>query len=163
LDRTGRTRTTKICNSRQTRILLEIAAGCLAGDAPFRYSQIFLLWGIIFANPSLDTYPLPPSCRSSRFVPSRFEDFEVNGQPAYVSHVRRRLVSYEETSTWRTSAGRGIERLNRILSGQLRSQLVSAAYLWLDMEDGGALYSAASHPPLIRWEQGWNASKAMAS
>jgi hypothetical protein len=53
--------------------------------------------------------------------------------------------------------------LNRILSGQLRSQLVSAAYLWLDMEDGGALYSAASHPPLIRWEQGWNASKAMAS
>jgi sigma-B regulation protein RsbU (phosphoserine phosphatase) len=44
--------------------------------------------------------------------------------------------------------------LNRILSGQLRSQLVSAAYLWLDLEHGSALYSAAGHPPLIRWRQG---------
>jgi phosphoserine phosphatase RsbU/P len=44
--------------------------------------------------------------------------------------------------------------LNRILSGQLRSQLVSAAYLWLDMEHGSALYSAAGHPPLIHWRQG---------
>ncbi len=43
--------------------------------------------------------------------------------------------------------------LNRILSGQLRSQLVSAAYLWLDVEKGVALYSAAGHPPLIRCRQ----------
>jgi len=44
--------------------------------------------------------------------------------------------------------------LNRILYGQMRSQLVSAAYLWLDMENGTALYSAAGHPPLFRWRQG---------
>jgi phosphoserine phosphatase RsbU/P len=44
--------------------------------------------------------------------------------------------------------------LNRILSGQLRSQLVSAAYLWMDMERGSALYSAAGHPPLICWRNG---------
>lgn len=43
--------------------------------------------------------------------------------------------------------------LNRILSGQLRAQLVSA-YLWLDMENGSALYSAAGHPPLLCWRQG---------
>ena len=49
--------------------------------------------------------------------------------------------------------GEVLSGLNRILSGQLRSQLVSAAYLWLDMEDGSALYSAAGHPPLIRWQQ----------
>ena len=36
--------------------------------------------------------------------------------------------------------------LSRILSGQLRGQLISAAYLWLDTENGMALYSAAGHP-----------------
>jgi phosphoserine phosphatase RsbU/P len=43
--------------------------------------------------------------------------------------------------------------LNRILSGELRAKLVSAAYLWLDMEKGSALYSAAGHPPLLCWRQ----------
>jgi sigma-B regulation protein RsbU (phosphoserine phosphatase) len=41
--------------------------------------------------------------------------------------------------------------LNRILSGQLRGQFVSAAYLWLDLENNRARYSAAGHPPLLRW------------
>lgn len=44
--------------------------------------------------------------------------------------------------------------LNRILSAQLRGQLVSAAYLWLDTEGGRASYSAAGHPPLLRWRSG---------
>jgi sigma-B regulation protein RsbU (phosphoserine phosphatase) len=43
--------------------------------------------------------------------------------------------------------------LNRILSGQLRSQFVSAAYLWLDTETPQALYSAAGHPPLLCWRR----------
>ena len=46
---------------------------------------------------------------------------------------------------------RGVERT---LSGQLRGQFVSAAYLWLDTENRKALYSAAGHPPLLRWSQG---------
>jgi phosphoserine phosphatase RsbU/P len=50
--------------------------------------------------------------------------------------------------------GEVLKGLNRILSGQLRSQFVSAAYLWLDMVNGRALYSAAGHPPLICWRQG---------
>jgi sigma-B regulation protein RsbU (phosphoserine phosphatase) len=41
--------------------------------------------------------------------------------------------------------------LNRILFAQLRAQLVSAAYLWIDTEKRKALYSAAGHPPLLRW------------
>ncbi len=41
--------------------------------------------------------------------------------------------------------------LNRILAGPLRGQLVSAAYLWVDMQKHTALYSAAGHPPLLRW------------
>lgn len=43
--------------------------------------------------------------------------------------------------------------LNRVLSGQLRGQFVSAAYLWLDTENRNALYSAAGHPPLLRWRE----------
>jgi sigma-B regulation protein RsbU (phosphoserine phosphatase) len=44
--------------------------------------------------------------------------------------------------------------LDRILSGQLLGQFVSAAYLWLDTENHKALYSAAGHPPLLRWREG---------
>jgi sigma-B regulation protein RsbU (phosphoserine phosphatase) len=41
--------------------------------------------------------------------------------------------------------------LNRILSGQLHDQFVTAAYLFVDIHNGNALYSAAGHPPLIRF------------
>ena len=44
--------------------------------------------------------------------------------------------------------------LNRILCTQLRSQLVSAAYLWVDTENRKARYSAAGHPPLLLWREG---------
>jgi len=44
--------------------------------------------------------------------------------------------------------------LNRILYGQPRDQLVSAAYLWLDTGNRKAMYSAAGHPPLLRWREG---------
>lgn len=50
--------------------------------------------------------------------------------------------------------GEVLRGLNRILGGQLRGQLVSAAYLWLDTEKGHASYSAAGHPPLLCWRQG---------
>jgi serine phosphatase RsbU (regulator of sigma subunit) len=41
--------------------------------------------------------------------------------------------------------------LNRILSGQFRDQFVTAAYLFVDTQNRKALYSAAGHPPLLRW------------
>ena len=44
--------------------------------------------------------------------------------------------------------------LNRVLFAQLRTQLVSAAYLWLDTENRIALYSAAGHPPLLHCREG---------
>ena len=40
--------------------------------------------------------------------------------------------------------------LNRILSGQLHDQFVTAAYLFIDTENRRAAYSAAGHPPLLR-------------
>ena len=47
-----------------------------------------------------------------------------------------------------------MRRLNEILSSQLRSQFVTAAYLWLDTSSRKALYSAAGHPPLLFWRDG---------
>jgi sigma-B regulation protein RsbU (phosphoserine phosphatase) len=47
-----------------------------------------------------------------------------------------------------------LRELNRILCAQLRTRLVSAAYLWLDTENRIALYSAAGHPPLVLWRAG---------
>ncbi len=44
--------------------------------------------------------------------------------------------------------------LNRALFGQLRNQFVTASYLWIDTENRNALYSAAGHPPLLRWREG---------
>jgi phosphoserine phosphatase RsbU/P len=44
-----------------------------------------------------------------------------------------------------------LRRLGGILSSHLRGQFVSAAYLWIDTEGRCARYSAAGHPPLLRW------------
>ena len=44
--------------------------------------------------------------------------------------------------------------LNRLLFAQLHDQFVSAAYLWLDTQNRKGLYSAAGHPPLLRWRAG---------
>jgi sigma-B regulation protein RsbU (phosphoserine phosphatase) len=50
--------------------------------------------------------------------------------------------------------GAVLRGLNRVLSGQLRGQFISTAYLWLDTGDRTMRYSAAGHPPLLRWRQG---------
>ncbi len=44
--------------------------------------------------------------------------------------------------------------LNSVLAALLRGQFVSVAYLWIDAGNRKALYSAAGHPPLLRWRQG---------
>ena len=50
--------------------------------------------------------------------------------------------------------GEVLGSLNRILTGQQRGKLISASYLWLDLKTGKGLYSAAGHPPLLRWRNG---------
>ena len=50
--------------------------------------------------------------------------------------------------------GEVLRGLNRILTSQQRGKLISAAYLWLDLETGKGLYSSAGHPPLLRWRKG---------
>ena len=48
--------------------------------------------------------------------------------------------------------GEVLQRLNRILTPELRGQLISAAYLGIDTAGGYARYSAAGHPPLLYWK-----------
>jgi sigma-B regulation protein RsbU (phosphoserine phosphatase) len=63
-------------------------------------------------------------------------------------------VAVQMVAACANDPGAVLRGLNRVLSRQLRGQLVSAAYLWLDTENRRALYSAAGHPPLLRWRQG---------
>ncbi len=44
-----------------------------------------------------------------------------------------------------------LRRVGKVLSGDLRGQFVSAAYLWMDTETCTAKYAAAGHPPLLLW------------
>ena len=41
--------------------------------------------------------------------------------------------------------------MNRVLCGKMQGQFVSAAYLFLDMENGLLRYAAAGHPPLLQY------------
>jgi phosphoserine phosphatase RsbU/P len=46
-----------------------------------------------------------------------------------------------------------LRNIGSILNKNIRGQLVSAAYLWMDMAARTATYSAAGHPPLVRWRK----------
>lgn len=63
-------------------------------------------------------------------------------------------VAMQSVTSYTDQPSEVLSGLNRILSGQLRGQFITAAYLWLDMEARKGLYSAAGHPPLLRWRQG---------
>jgi len=60
-------------------------------------------------------------------------------------------VAMQSVTAWRHEPGEVLRRLGAILSGQLRDQYVSAAYLWIDTATRRARYSAAGHPPLLYW------------
>jgi sigma-B regulation protein RsbU (phosphoserine phosphatase) len=79
-------------------------------------------------------------------------DVSGHGVPAALiaSMIKVAMQSVVTCADDPSSVLRGVERA---LSGQLRGQFVSAAYLWLDTENRKALYSAAGHPPLLRWSQ----------
>jgi sigma-B regulation protein RsbU (phosphoserine phosphatase) len=63
-------------------------------------------------------------------------------------------VAIQPVSSCANQPSEVLRGLNRILSGQLQGQFITAAYLWLDMEARKGLYSAAGHPPLLRWRRG---------
>jgi phosphoserine phosphatase RsbU/P len=78
-------------------------------------------------------------------------DVTGHGVPAALiaSMIKVAMQSVEACSP---DPGEVLRGLNRILFKQLHEQYVSAAYLWVDAEHGKAWYSAAGHPPLLRWK-----------
>ena len=51
--------------------------------------------------------------------------------------------------------------MNRILCGKMQSQFVTAAYLFLDLQNGLMRYAAAGHPPLLCFEQALGATDSI--
>ncbi|MGO8719266.1 MAG: PP2C family protein-serine/threonine phosphatase [Acidobacteriaceae bacterium] len=60
-------------------------------------------------------------------------------------------VAMQSVASFAADPAQVLGGLNRILSTELRGQLTSAAYLWIDTESHSARYSAAGHPPLLCW------------
>ncbi len=60
-------------------------------------------------------------------------------------------VAMQSVASFASDPAQILGGLNRILSTELRGQLTSAAYLWIDTESHSARYSAAGHPPLLCW------------
>ena len=63
-------------------------------------------------------------------------------------------VAVQAVSSCAHDPGAVLSGLNRMLYGQTPGLLISAAYLWFDMTTHTARYSAAGHPPLLRWTEG---------
>lgn len=60
-------------------------------------------------------------------------------------------VATQSVAVFANDPAQVLRGLNRILATELRGQLTSAAYLWIDTENHTARYSAAGHPPLLCW------------
>jgi sigma-B regulation protein RsbU (phosphoserine phosphatase) len=60
-------------------------------------------------------------------------------------------VAMQSVVTLADDPAQVLQGLNRILSIELRGQLTSAAYLWIDTESHSVRYSAAGHPSLLWW------------
>jgi sigma-B regulation protein RsbU (phosphoserine phosphatase) len=63
-------------------------------------------------------------------------------------------IAMQSVVSCASDPGAVLSGLERALSGQLRGQFVSAAYLWIDSENHKALYSAAGHPPFTHVSSG---------
>jgi serine phosphatase RsbU (regulator of sigma subunit) len=69
-------------------------------------------------------------------------------------------VAVQSESANADDPGKLLAGLNRALAAPLRGQLVSAAYVWIDMAAHKAQYSAAGHPPLLQWHHGLQAMES---
>ena len=62
-------------------------------------------------------------------------------------------VAIQAVSSCAHDPGAVLSGLNRMLYGQTPGLLISAAYLWFDTAAQTVRYSAAGHPPLLRWTE----------
>jgi sigma-B regulation protein RsbU (phosphoserine phosphatase) len=62
-------------------------------------------------------------------------------------------VAMRSAASPASEPGAVLYELNRVLTGVLHGQYVTAAYLWIDTGTRCARYSAAGHPPLLHWSR----------
>jgi sigma-B regulation protein RsbU (phosphoserine phosphatase) len=62
-------------------------------------------------------------------------------------------VATQAASGYASDPAQVLGSVGSILSKNARGQLVTAAYLWIDMAAHRASYSAAGHPPLVHWRR----------
>jgi len=60
-------------------------------------------------------------------------------------------VAMQSVATHSDDPAQVLAGLNRILCSEAHGHFASAAYVWIDVENRNALYSAAGHPPLLCW------------
>jgi phosphoserine phosphatase RsbU/P len=62
-------------------------------------------------------------------------------------------VATQAANGWASDPAQVLDSVGSILNKNVRGQVVSAAYLWIDTAARTATYSAAGHPPLMRWRK----------
>jgi phosphoserine phosphatase RsbU/P len=86
-----------------------------------------------------------------RHVGILIADVSGHGLPAAMIASMLHAVLVAQT-THAAEPGRVLAGLNQALCGKFRSHFVTAAYLFVDMEDNSMSYAAAGHPPLLQWQ-----------
>jgi serine phosphatase RsbU (regulator of sigma subunit) len=79
-------------------------------------------------------------------------DVSGHGVPAALiaSMVKVAFSAQEERSK---DASQVISDMNRILCGKMKSQFVTAGYIYVDPHEDNLIYSTAGHPPLLIWRK----------
>lgn len=80
-------------------------------------------------------------------------DVSGHGVPAALIASMIKVAS-QSVNEGASDPGYVLRSIGTILDKNVRGQLVSAAYLWIDMVHRTAAYSAAGHPALLRWREG---------
>lgn len=87
-------------------------------------------------------------------------DVSGHGIPAAIiaSMVKVAVASQREHAS---DPARVLAGMNDALGGRMKGQFVTAAYLYLDAAGNRIRYSAAGHPPLLRWTAGGTAVESI--
>jgi serine phosphatase RsbU (regulator of sigma subunit) len=78
-------------------------------------------------------------------------DVSGHGLPsALIASMLQNALAWERPHA--SDPGQVLAGLNRAINGRFETHFVTAAYLFVDLENGKVKYSGAGHPPLLLWQ-----------
>jgi serine phosphatase RsbU (regulator of sigma subunit) len=78
-------------------------------------------------------------------------DVSGHGLPsALIASMLQNALAWERPHA--SDPGQVLSGLNRAINGRFETHFVTAAYLFVDLENGNVRYSGAGHPPLLLWQ-----------